>query len=416
MIYRKTIYILLAFLMCMFVSCTTEVEICKDTDHQHLAEVELEYDFSSVADGMEATVPDSMLVVAYRIIRSWKCTYISHVSGDDTGGRFIYNRPAFELPVEPIPGEGEETEGDTSETGDTESPGTGDTEKHALSERFLVRQGEYRFIAFNNVMNSEIFEDNMDSRWFTKPGTIDKVISEKEIKIYYRSYNLKNEHVNIYGKDWTDFNPYTTYISGNAPPIYFHYTDVYSVNDKGLNKVNIELNNVSQNIELRFSIEREDVKINEIVAEISGIPCGMNLMTGVLDLTKTYKTLFNVNEVSEGVDSWSGVSEYAGNITVMGLAASNNIQLKTGPGIMQLAIYASALDEYGREKPKVFHLGINLFNTINKYAPVISGFKNKVVLDIDNVLKIRRDEVLDNSDSDTGLDRWVIYDDVHVDI
>ena len=83
---------------------------------------------------------------------------------------------------------------------------------------------------------------------------------------------------------------------------------------------------------------------------------------------------------------------------------------------MQLAIYASALDEYGREKPKVFHLGINLFNTINKYAPVISGFKNKVVLDIDNVLKIRRDEVLDNSDSDTGLDRWVIYDDVHVDI
>lgn len=414
MLYRKTTYITLAFLLFMFASCTTEVEICKDANHQHLAEVELEYDFSKVSENMEATVPDSMLVVAYRIIRSWKCTYISHVSEDDTGGRFIYNKPYVELPEEPVeeetPAENEPSFGEV--TGGNGEPTTGDS----LSERFMVRQGEYRFIAFNNVINSEVFNDNMDNRWFTKPGVIDSAISEKDIKIYYRSYKLKDEHVNVSGKDWTDFNPYTTYISGNAPPVYFHYTDVYSVNDMGVNKVKIRLNNATQEIELRFSIEREDVKINEVIAEISGIPCGMNLMTGVLDLTKTYKTLFTANDVSEDANSWSGVSNYAGNITVMGLAASNDRQLKTGPGIMQLAIYASALDENGVEKPKVFHVGINLFNTINKYAPVISGYNEKVILEVDKVLKIRRDEVLSNSDSDTGLDNWVIYDDIHVDI
>lgn len=433
MLYNRFKYILCSVLLCMLQACTTEVEICVDEHHQHLAEVELVYDLSKVADDKVDFIPDSMIIVAYRVIRSWKCTYLSPLDAESTIGRYIYNKPYTDLFVEdpdtgdqPLAGEGtgegENASGeqDGEEAGDGNNASGSNETTNGTQERFLVKNGEYRFIAFNNVINSDVFQDNANSRWFEFSGVIDSVISNKEINIFYRDYELKNDLVNIYGKEWTDFNPYTTYISSKSNPIYFQYSDVYDISNTHRNEVTLELEQVTQDIELRFSIERDSVIIENIVAELSGIPCGMNLITKKLDITKTYKMLFDVSETEEPVtgeeNGWYGLSEFVGNVNVIGLAASNNKKLQTGPGILRLAIYAYTIDSAGEKKPKIFNVGINLYNTIHKYAPIISGYNEKVILDIDNILTIKKDEVIESSDIDNNLDTWIIYDDIHIDI
>ena len=85
--YKGIKYMVLSALLCIL-SCTTEVDICMEDSHLHLAEVEISYDLTGVP---ESTVPDSMIVVAYRVLRSWKCSYMAPCTEETSIGRYIYN-------------------------------------------------------------------------------------------------------------------------------------------------------------------------------------------------------------------------------------------------------------------------------------------------------------------------------------
>ena len=387
MLCRELKYIYLT-LLCMILSCSTEVDICVDDSHLHLSEVELFYDLSDFSGITKEEFPDSMIIIAYRVINSWKCTYISPITEDFSYGRYLYNKPYEE---------------DTSAS-----------EKQ--DEHFFVKKGEYRFIAFNNLINNEVYEDNVKYRWYEIPKVIDSVVTNKDIYVYYKSYNIKKELLEKYGRDWVDFNPYSTYISRKKAPMFFQYSDAYTIDNTKKNIINLNFKEITQEIEIRFSIEHDSVCIDSMVAEVSGIPCGMNLMTGKYDLSKTYKTLIDMKALNRPINKWNGVTEFSGSIEVMGLAANSSKRQNTGTGIMQLAIFTHTLNNKGEKKRKVFHVGINMYNAINEYAAVIGKFDEKVILDIQNVLSIKKDEILENNEYGSTLDDWTVYENINVDI
>ena len=394
-------------LLCVF-ACTTEVDICMENSHQHLAEVDLSYDLSNFSEEERAVLPDSMIVVAYRVVRSWKCSYMASVSEDESLGRYIYNKPY----------EGVE------ESGNAVANRTSAAET-LEGERLYVKRGEYRFITFNNTLTDEMYENIPTSGWFRTDGVIDSVIYNKEIDLYYRSYYLKSDLVEKYGKSWIDFNPYTTYIARSNSPVYFQYSGLYDLEDTKKNHVTLSFEKKTQDFEICFTVDRDSVIIDQIIAEISGIPRGMNLLTGKLDFSKTYKTLFEVH-AEEPTDTWVGKTKYSGNISVMGLVSSNSKELDTGPGIMQLAIYAHTLNKKGQKRSRIFHVGINMYNTMRQYGYVLAGSNEKIVLEIENELTLKKTDMFvggsssgaegDDDKPDSTLDYWIIREDMHLDI
>lgn len=378
----------------MIVSCT-EVDIHIEDTHTHLPELKLIYDMSDFKDTTTAKVelPDSLIVVAYRVINTWKCTYLSPVADSDAYGKYLFNNPKKE-----------------NDTTTTETP------SEAKDEIFKVKQGFYRFIAFNEIIDDEVYEDNTNEFWYLTPGVIDSIISNKKISIHYKSHNLKKELLKKYGRNWVDFNPYSTYISSKKSPMLFQFTDVYTIDYDKTNTVNIKFKDINQKIEIRFAIDHREVSIDSMVAEISGIPCGINLMTGEYDFSHTYKTLVDMVPVTASGDMFNGITEYAGNIDVLALAANISERQTTGSGIMQLALFTHTLDEEGKTKKKVFHVGINLYNTIKEIAPVIGGREEKVVLDVEKILQIDKDEILKDKEDGSTLDIWKEYANINVDV
>ena len=399
--YRGIKYMVLSALLCIL-SCTTEVDICMDNSHQHLAEVEISYD---LADIPEATLPDSMIVVAYRVLRSWKCSYMAPCSQEASMGRYIYNKPYRDVA---------DVENKAAATRNDVPQGGAET-----GERFYVKRGDYRFITFNNTLTDitfdVMFERNSKPNWFAQDGVIDSVISNKAIELYYKGYHRKDEVMSKYGKSWLDFNPYTEYIARSNSHIYFQFSDMYNLEDGKKNHVTLACDKKTQDFEIRFSINRDSVIVEKIIAEVSGIPCGMNLITRKLDFRKTYKAFFDVHDTSGTADVWEANSTYSGEISVMGLVSSNSKELNTGPGILQLAIYTYT-ENNGRRKSKVFHVGINMYNTMRKYGYVLAGSDEKIVLEIERELNLKKDEIIEDEETDTTIDYWIIREDIHVDI
>jgi hypothetical protein len=99
----------------------------------------------------------------------------------------------------------------------------------------------------------------------------------------------------------------------------------------------------------------------------------------------------------------------------MGLVSSNSKELDTGPGMLQLAIYTYT-ENNGRRKSKVFHVGINMYNTMRKYGYVLAGSDEKIVLEIERELNLKKDEIIESEETDTTIDYWIIREDIHVDI
>ena len=395
--YKGIKYMVLSALLCIL-SCTTEVDICMDNSHLHLAEVELAYDLTGIP---ERYIPDSMIVVAYRVLRSWKCTYMAPCTEETSIGRYIYNKPYQDI-----------SEGGTPRNTSSEST-------QGNRERFYVKRGDYRFITFNNTLTDVtfdvMFERNDMTNWFAQDGVIDSTISNKSIELYYKGYHRKDEVMSKYGKSWLDFNPYTEFIANSNSPVYFQFSDMYKMEDGKKNRVTLTCEKKTQDFEIRFSINRDSVIVEKIVAEISGIPCGMNLVTGKLDFRETYKAFFDVHDTSGTAEAWDGFSTYSGDISVMGLVSSNSKELDTGPGILQLAIYTYT-EQNGRRKSKVFHVGINMYKTMRKYGYVLAGSDEKIVLEIERELNLKKNEIIESEETDTTIDYWIIREDIHVDI
>ena len=483
----KKLYITIISLISLVLvqSCTTEVEICYDDIHPHLAELEVVYDWSQDANNIVVHQHyDSMYVFAYRVLREWGCCSQTTpydedtilVKGKNKGKYLLGTKPTnYDLYMAGITGNGDDNGDDNGDNGDDngddivdDNGDNGDDngddivddngdngedygddivddnddngEVTVPSDRLLLREGEYKFFSFNYKKDCPSHKINYETL-----SQMMEAISSENLMVEYKTYGLSSQQDTLmkrYGKNWYDFNPYSKYINTDAEPIFYYYSPGLQQIKKGdkPNKALFAPRCVTQDIVFNFCVATVDVdSIYDVIAEISGIPESINIMTEELGLKKTYKMLFRVNQESTELvpsedPALSDTVKYhfSGKISVTGLVASNDPKAATGAGILQLAIYSRAKNSDGQVKNKLYSVGVNLYNTIRKYKSehinecdcpklencgVIHRYQMPAMLNIPSFLTINRNEILEHSDDDATIDNWIIYnDDIYVDL
>ena len=442
-------------------SCT-EVELCDVEHHPHLSPLALKFywDEALIPEGYER--PDSMMVMASRIINAWRTGFIVQLPETDgepiTDGLTIFGElelPTIpeepevpELPEEPeepeVPGE-PETPDDPDNLGNPdnldnlayqtsdnlptpeEDPDLtipSDTEGVAYGPMWL-KGGEYQFIAIN---------------WDSKESEVDRIeefkqnvtIGTKELFIRFKTYLKDDPRLHSLGRAWIDYNSYGRFMSSDITPTYLGLASICPVEVGKRAEIKLSPKRITQRYNLLFSIKKEPgVRVEQVIAIIAGIPYRYGLSTRNVDVAYTNKMAFNAELHPDTValypDHYTGQPDALDNDTILhyqalfnsiGLVRSNSPSRVYGPGILQLCVYTSVQRPgyTGRSNRTIYSM-INLYNTIGEAHPMVAindDVKNtfmqqqgdSITLDIANVLTIKNGEVLESNTESGVLDTW----------
>ena len=429
-VFRAALYMLC---MVSLFSCV-KVDLCTAEEHPHTGNLKVVYHWPE--DGFSH--PDSMLVLVNRIVNTRR---VGYVTGKETsvGGRYRFGK-VYQ---------------------NEDAAVSGGLERYPLQ----LGAGEYQVFAFNNdIADINKGDSGMDSIADYRFDKIEEysdgqhigTVGIRDLAISYVGRELTDPGLYLYGKDWVDNNDYgTKYIATEVKPIYRatnkrdELTQEYTVSIRANEKVEIDLypQKITQDITFAFPVYTEcaagidedlQVKIDSIIAEISGIPHKMMLYSGELSVDTTYKMLFkmgmdeeNAKEVmlkvekdGHSVNKKFIKTECMSTISVIGLVTNKDTTALYGPGILQLCIYAHASeykDGIKVDKTKTLYSKIRMYNIINNANLLIRNEFGKIVqnpgayeelprtdtLRIDDIrVKLMRDEVLNASDDDNPIDNW----------
>ncbi len=381
-------------------SCTTDVETCTHGKHPHYAEVTYSFDWTDYEGKNE--LPDSMYVVAYRVVNHWKASMA--VNAKSGIGHCLYN----------------EYHGSIKD--DNVGPIVGAVDK------FNIKTGAYKFIAFS-LDTTEFNAENVDEFLYSQAPY--KHIHD--VYLTYKSYKIDNPDLRGVVAGWEDYNPYTDFIQPDIHPIFF---DSLLTRDIALNTVtacDFRPKRITQDIDIYFNIKKVPgekaipFKIDSVRAEISGIPHKIYLSNGYFDLAHTKKMMFspemqdmNGNVIPDGEDTYgcNGTIRCHKLISVPTIMHNDNPTLVSGPGMMQVLIFLSADDPVLGHRVKKVQGIINLHNTL-KAADLIeltsdgkNVFRKKdfATLDIKATMEMTGESILKSADNEDGLDSWVPTD------
>ena len=395
-IYNKVCSTALMMLCCVaFFSCT-KVDVCRDKAHSHLGKIKLSYDWSNIAD---SPLPESMLALVSQVVNSHRIGYVT----DATGSKGIDYR--F---------------GKMSDDID-------DTVLRASA-------GDYSVYAFNNEGAMFRF-DNLEAYG-------DGVVGIQDLTMSYVGYKLGQ--IDPYGKEWVSINPGFDYISTDVDPSYFATNNsstsakghTFSVHEGSETKIDVYPRKITQDITFSIPVyveyvDKENyVSVDEVIAEVSGIPYKVKPYSGELNVDTICKLLFKMDTVGVGEECTIGDElktflkyDYKSTISVTGLLANKNDEGRVGAGILQLCLYAHNVKDGDTIDLAPRYACINLFHTLDSANLVIekedsldsrkSYFvrgTDKGTLDIKNGLMLTDEELMQYpQDGNASRDSWFVF-------
>lgn len=398
-------------------SCT-EVELCENPDHldggTHRAHLVFDFDWEKT--GGKPDDVDNMMVVANRIINSWREMYIVPLKGDgvlvDSGYLYVPEQTTTDIL------------GNTT-TGTNQPEGT---EEENPLQPVRVKEGEFQFLTIN-WKHDECVIDSL------KRYGEDLTMASTELFIHYVAKS--QEEVESFGRAWTDYNSYGQFIDSEVRPTYVGMTSVHHVQVGSTETVKIRPERITQRYGLHLTIEKEPgVRIEEVVGIIAGIPQRYGLSTKHVDVNYTNKMAFRIPiddtkienydpDKIEALDNETSIP-FKTSFNAIGLVRSNEPDYQRGPGILQLCVYTSAkrTDGSGQRASKTIYALINLYNTINEALPMMVTEDGRymvqngdsVTLNIPNVLRIEQGRILSDPNEDNSMDKWKEAGRIHVDI
>lgn len=424
-------------------ACSTEVELCY-CPHPHRAMLDICYDWKNTK---EEDIPEHMYVIAYRVVNAYKYCFRTTTMASGNKGVMLF--PAIErIPLDepeqepdvpdsdlevPEPDEptesGEPDEPDMSgseitmpETDAIRQNGVGELENESDDEdegqeeeelpetseiwhKLQVRDGEYQFLAFS--AGSEAFEIDGLEEFEKNPD-----YPLEEMQLTYKTYNRDDELFAGY-RAWKDYNPYSKFVLSEVSPMYYTRQEGIKMQLNGTKKIVFTPVPITQRIKVEFTIKKEPgVVVEALLAEMGGIPEGMQFTTGYMNIDHTNKLIF-IPHVNVKDNAGSTSVTCVGEMNVTSIVPSYDRALVTGPGIMQVVVYTRVDGAGGRVHRKAIQCLINLYETLRK-ARLLEWdedgkhYKQRVseaILRIENVLEIKEGSVVDSDDS-TGLDTW----------
>lgn len=425
--------------LCMTSACT-EAVLC-DSHLGHDGNIRFDYDWT-VADG--AQLPDSMAVMAVRVINHYKCGMM--ISTENLRGHYFYNAPDnvegwidpsivppeppgpridnnFTIdPTEPYNGgESPDPVDPEDEEGEPETPS-----EEIEVDHFQLPKGSYKFYAMS--MDKNLYDHVYTNvpQYLENDGT---GMQYDEVEFVYNTHRYhadENGNVDLVSLLGQDYNQGFDIIMTDYPPIFVGQVDLTDVEDHAEMAVTFKPRLLSQNIDINFDIEKDVSKIpfvvESVVGEISGIPSKCSLFDGHLYLKKTNKMQFTTTLTNESgtpiVDDVNNTKvRVHANINVLSILHSSKPTDLTGPGILQLSLsykFQRANDDGTTSEVvrKVFGK-VNLYNVL-KEANLIEYSSNMqyatkscdhAVLDIPGVLLLNPEGKTSGS-VDGGFSSW----------
>lgn len=389
---------LLSLLVALLLVGCTKVDFCDVPLHPHTGMVRFNYQWES--DSIER--PDSMMVLANRIVNTWHAVYCT--TADET------------------------LNSGTCHHGHLDSGKYADDSLRVDSMGlFEVKQGDYQFVAFSGNSGIEYFSyHNLPEYCAGDSVHVDDIV------IGYKEYRLSHPATGDLSMGWKNFNPYSGYIASDVGPIYVGDISPLTVYADDEVTVSFAPRSVTQKIGFSFTIGKDSVVVvDSVIAEVSGIPSKINLdgtlyesqdIYGNSFIDYTYKKLFGVR-VEEESDS---IVKCYGEIDVIGLVSNKQPDYTLGAGILQLAVYAHIINEDGELDHECLHARINLYHSLAAMSPpllrrndegkIVHGTK-KGIVEISHSLHINKDFIVDSGERDGEMDHWEqIVDDIDIDI
>jgi len=381
--WTNTISLLMLLSLC---ACKTDVELCDEPEHPHRAR--LVYNFNW--DDNKDYTPDSMTVLANRVINMWKSAM--SVNSTNGGGTYIFNAP-----MDYRPG----TENNEKRISETVTWQTG---------LYKVPIGEYKFIAFN--MEAKEFDYSHVYEFFSNPE-----MPQSELNILYHTYKQGDSGLRFIIPSWIDYNPYANYIQPSTHALFYDTLSTRVLNNKDIHEISFSPKELTQQVDIYFSIakinDKQPFTVDSVFAEVSGLPNGINLETGFLNVERTNKMMFRCDKISD-TETNKKVACH-GQVHVPGIMRSRLSDVFIGPGIMQVMIYCSAYSpENNKREVKKFQGKINLYNTLTR-TPSIKMANDrlhaqptgpKLKLQIQARMEVDGEKILEASDESSGMDIW----------
>ena len=374
-------------LVVLLVACT-QTELCEETEHPHRISTMFSFNWvNATSDEYVHTVPDTMNVLAKRIVGTWKC--LIQLDSYKAEGYYLWNAPE-ELP-----------EGKTTE--------------------FRLRSGIYKLLAFNRDDKEFIYTD-IDNYIRTDDG--DKQVSD--LNIEYKRYSYDDPELRGTISYWKDYNNYggsANYIQPDIAPIYYDSITPIRVDDQDLSNYVFKPNLLSQNIDVKFHIHKKvDVVpfiIDSVYTEISGIPCRVNLANGYIDVTETCKMLYKnhfrdatgkrIKDTNKNTEL-----ECHGTIDVLSVVNAPDEKVTYGPGILQVMIFVKNRSMPIRGKVNLYY-PIRRANLYELTEDGLHAIRHKRHGTIDIEANLIIDEnFLVTSDDESGFERWISTDETDV--
>lgn len=387
MISSRYRYLLLLPVVLLLTHCT-RAELCEDTEHPHRASVKFAFNWSNAtSDTYVHSVPDTMNILAKRIIGTWKC--MLQVDAIKAEGYYLWNAP----------------EGMTDKT-----------------TEFRLRSGIYKLLAYNRDDKEFIYSDITD--YLQQDDENGKLLADLFVEYRRYSYNDPNLRGTVdYWKDYNNYGGGVNYIQPDITPIYYDSITPVHVEENAPSTYIFKPNLMTQNIDVKFHVHKKvDVvpfTIDSIYAEISGIPFRVNMANGFLDISETCKMLFkthfrNADGKTVKDNNTTTDLECHGTIDVLSVVNAPDEKVTYGPGILQVMIFVHDRNTPIRGK-------VNLFYPIrraNLYEITEDGLhavrhKRHATIDVEANLVID-ENFLVTSDDDSGFERWISTDAVDV--
>ncbi len=380
-----------------FVSCNTEAGICYGPEHPHRTDLVVKMTW----DDADEDKPDTMVVLAHRVFNSWKCGLLVNAEAETNGG-VVTGRYFFNAPPAPVVPEVSDTlpevDGDSvpSVNGGVVDGGDVNLVKPisraglevepvkdllgTYANPFRVLDGTYKFFTFN-LDSTLVSYENINE--FLEE-TSEEATAFEDVNAVYKTYALNNDTLIKVASSWRDYNPYPAgksnrYIQSEIPALYYDVLTKKEIRAGATNVCELEPQRLTQRIVIEFKINKtgEDVafKVDSVVAEIAGVPHKINLATGNLDISETYKMMFRMQVLGadgmplataqDSLDATTLVCRDT--IDVTGLVVPQSSDLTSGPGIMCVRVFTS-VEQDGQTVVNDLPCKINLYNTITRAA------------------------------------------------
>lgn len=271
-----------------------------------------------------------------------------------------------------------------------------------------VPTGEWRTVA----LSSKYLDTDVD---IAKALSLGEVLGDKWWSCQTMKYEelLKGEF-----SYWHDRNTYSDYIAAldDIPVLLANASftvDEYASKSSVI-EVPLSFTPVTQIVHINIPISTEDgIVVDALTAEVSGICGSMLLDSRQVDISKTYKVVFNT-DIVQGTPTVARGTFYP-----IGIVSPQSSALITGPGILSVMVNIHFTDG-GEVKTRTLEASLNMMSLIGNNPSVLADEKGRVfqttdelTYDIPVMMHLSRTKV--TSVGDAALEQWVDQTQIDVD-